>query len=229
MDNKKKNSKGKGILLVLTVFVVLALATAGLFLMVGSNSDGKKAYEAENSKQVNQLTADQVATIEEIDTQESAAPSQGSNEQPPLPMDEQQVLDQELEKMEDARKQEVLKYLAMNYSNIMLEQKEEALSMLDALIDQGKAEWEEILRNGENTPIVKGEKVSEYLAMVSVMEANMDQSIETVLATMKKQLEAENIDAEPIINQYREKYNAVKQENRKIMMDKAFEAIKGEE
>ena len=140
---------------------------------------------------------------------------------------EEKILTQEVAKIDDTGKQELLRSLAEQYSGIMHNQEEEALNMLDQLIAQGKSEWNEIVAKGENTPIVKGEKISEYFAMVNVMEKNMDASMNTVLATMEEQMKAEGIEAKPIIDQYRTDYNNIKEANRGVMFNKAIAALKG--
>lgn len=226
MVNKK--TKIKSLLIALTVIIILSVITVGLFWFTGSNSKGKIQYANKNAKEIEQITANSVDAIDKIDTQKILNGDEESNQKEiTLPVNEQNVLNQELAKMDDAKKQELLKSLAASYSIIMQQQKTEALNMLENLIAQGKSEWDEIVAKGEDTPIVKGEKISEYFAMVNVMEKNMDASVNTVLATMEKQMEAEGIEAKPIINQYRLDYQNIKEANRGAMFDKAIEAIKG--
>ena len=226
MVNKK--TKIKSLLIALTVIIILSVITVGLFWFTGSNSKGKIQYANKNAKEIEQITANSVDAIDKIDTQKILNGDEESNQKEiTLPVNEQNVLNQELAKMDDAKKQELLKSLAASYSIIMQQQKTEALNMLENLIAQGKSEWDEIVAKGEDTPIVKGEKISEYFAMVNVMEKNMDASVNTVLATMEKQMEAEGIEAKPIINQYMVDYQNIKEANRGAMFDKAIEAIKG--
>ena len=129
--------------------------------------------------------------------------------------------------MDDAKKQALLQALAENYSSIMNKQKAEAIAMLDVLIAQGKAEWQVLVENGENTPAAKGLKASEYLANIKVMEKNMDASFAAVVAKMEEQLKVQGIEASPIIDKYKADYENIKAENQKVMMDKAISAIKG--
>jgi len=223
-----KKTKIKSLLIALTVIIILSVITVGLFWFTGSNSKGKIQYANKNAKEIEQITANSVDAIDKIDTQKILNGDEESNQKEiTLPVNEQNVLNQELAKMDDAKKQELLKSLAASYSIIMQQQKTEALNMLENLIAQGKSEWDEIVAKGEDTPIVKGEKISEYFAMVNVMEKNMDASVNTVLATMEKQMEAEGIEAKPIINQYMVDYQNIKEANRGAMFDKAIEAIKG--
>lgn len=225
---ESRKTKINSVLLALTGIIILLVVTAGIFWYIGSNSEGRILYEAKNSKEVEKITEHSVEAIKEIDTKEILTSNADSNQNDiTLTATEERILIQEVAKIDDTGKQELLRSLAEQYSGIMHNQEEEALNMLDQLIAQGKSEWNEIVAKGENTPIVKGEKISEYFAMVNVMEKNMDASMNTVLATMEEQMKAEGIEAKPIIDQYRTDYNNIKEANRGVMFNKAIAALKG--
>ncbi|QHI71304.1 hypothetical protein [Aminipila terrae] len=224
MENQRKRMRIVGF--TFTLLITLFIITLGLFWLVGFNSYAKIQYEEKNLKEIQKITDESIGQIENIDTKEILNGAAADKEKITLTQSEQKILDTEIAKIDDVKKQELLAALAKNYSSVMENQKKQAFHMLDDLIKQGRKEWKGIEERGENTPIVKGEKISEYLAMVNVMEKNMDQSFETVLAKMQEQLEAEGIDPDPTINQYRKEYKSIKEENRQIMMDKGIKAIK---
>ena len=144
-----------------------------------------------------------------------------------LPAKEQEIIDQELAKMDDAKKQQVLQVLAENYNSILNQQKSEAIGMIGNLIAQGKSEWAALVAEGKATTTAKSAKASEYLAMINTMERNMDASVATILASMEQQLTDEGINATPIIQKYKDDYEGIKASNKSIMMDKAISTIKG--
>ncbi len=240
MENSKKNSFFIWFILLLLLGFILITLT--FFWMVGANSNAKNEYAQKNLKEVNLITEKSIEKISEIDSSTLQIAMEAETEESTTAPDDETVVKSKIKASEEQKsllyepqsqtivvtKEQIVDAFIQSYNEIMNEQKQETLRMLDDLIAQGQAEWEVIKENGEDTPIVKGEKISEYLSMVSIMENNTDQSFETVLGKMKEQLEAEGIDAEPIIKQYREEYKQVKEENRKIMMEKAIKAFQGE-
>lgn len=221
----KKNKRGMFITIGIMV-VIIAVAVFG-YNLIGPNSDKNKEFEKQNAKETEELTDKLVGEIEKIDTQGIMDGTGEPDVTAVLPAEEQKIIDQELAKIDDAKKQQVLQALAENYNSILNQQKLEAIGMIENLIAQGKAEWQVLVANGENTPAAKGLKASEYLAKVKIMENNMDASFAAVVAKMDEQLKAQGIDASPIIDKYKADYENIIEENKKVMMDKAISAIKG--
>lgn len=214
------------------VLLIACIAVAAVFFLVGQNSEEKKRYEAEIKQKAQSFTEKIVTELDQVDTSDEGLAGVTNpvspTEAPPeiLTEAEKQVIADELARLEDQRKQQVLQTLSVAYSKALDQQKQEAFQMVDNLITQAKADWEALKKSGKASAAAKGTLASEYLAKSKVMEAQMDDSFEALIRKMEEQLNEEGIDPTAIIEQYRAEYKKIKEENRTAMMDKAIAAIK---
>jgi len=234
MKQKSNKSKKRNVGLILLCIIVLCAVVLTAFFLIGEFSQAKRDYEAQIKKETQDMTEKLISEIDEVDTSDEGLTSSeavnGSSSTTQVPAAvrteaEKDVIGQELSKLEDERKQMVLQTLSAAYSSALNQQKQEALQMVDDLIAQGKAEWAALVTKGEGTAVNKAAMASEYLAKSQVMEDQMDSSFDALVAKMEEQLQAEGIDPTAIINQYKEEYNRIKEENRKAFMSKVMGAI----
>ena len=225
-----KRSKTKIIALVLIFILVLIAVAAVFFFLSGQNSDEKRKYEEKLSQEINTFTDGQIAKLDKVDTSDDglhAADQESLKETEAVVTDaEKKMLETELAKQGNERKQQILKTLTAAYSQALQAQKKEALSQVEALANQGKADFAALSANGENTAANKGLLASEYLAKSKVLEGRMDASFQALLTKMEAQLKAEGIDPDPIIKAYEGEYKRIKEESRSAMMSKALNSIK---
>src|SRR5665647_817547 len=100
------------------IIVIMAVVAFG-YNMMGPNSEKNKEFEKQNAKETEELTDKLVGEIENIDTQSIKDGTGEPNVTAVLPAEEQEIIDQELAKMDDAKKQQVLQALAENYNSIL--------------------------------------------------------------------------------------------------------------
>ncbi len=232
-DVVKKNRK-KGIIGVCCFFLIIAAVILAFFYL-GQNSEAKKQYEAQVQQETQQFTEELVAQLDQIDTSavdETAGAAADAAVQPvEIPSGikteaEKQVIGDELNKLEDERKKQVLQTLAVAYSEALDEQKQEAFRMVEELVAQGKADWAALVKSGENTSANKVKMASEYIAKSKVLEEQMDASFQALTDKMESQMSAEGIDPTEIIAQYQAEYDKIKSENKSAMMKKVMDALK---
>lgn len=199
------------------VYVLISIAAVSIIAIVfffwGVNFAEKKQYELQ-IKQESQAFTDKL--ISELDQVRASGPAAGT---------ENPIESEGLVSSDDVRKQQVLQTLTAAYRNAFNEQKSEALSIAARLIEEGKADWEELKAKGENTAANKAKLASEYLAKADAAEAQMDASFYTLTDKMKTQLKEEGINPTNIIAEYEEEYKKIKAQYKKEMMDKALAAI----
>lgn len=240
-NNRKVKSRKKIVIISILVIILLLLCMIAVFIF-GGNSQDKKEYKEQiaNESQTftEQLLAQMDSFVEAQKNGEQADPNEienngqeGVNPTQPttyqLTAEQQAVVEQEKAKLKDEKKQALLQSLAENYTSVMNQQKDQAFSMLDSLLAQGKAEWSTLQSQGKATPTAKGSLASEYMAKVTSLEKTIDASFATIIAKMESQLKTEGIEPEPIIAQYQADYKKIKESNRDAMFDKAMRAIKG--
>ena len=232
---KHTGRKKRKIGLVVTggLFAALIIVLAVFFLW-GQNSGGKKQYEAQIKQEAQEFTDGLISELEQIDTsdqgldaenQEGAGSAPAEVPEEVITEAEKQVIAEELAKLEDERKQQVLKTLSVAYSKALDEQKKESFNLVEKLIADGKADWKALAAKGENTAANKGLLASEYLAKSKVLEQQMDASFQSLIAKMNEQLNAEGIDPEAMIAQYQAEYKKIKEENRAALMEKVLAAV----
>ncbi|MDD4564177.1 MAG: hypothetical protein PHE79_01630 [Eubacteriales bacterium] len=226
-----KRKRIKRLVLVLILLLVLVIVLAAFFLM-GQNSEGKKQYEAQIKQETQNFTEKIVSELDKIDTTDEGLAA-GITDVPPeeappeiITETEKEIVSKELAKLEDERKQQVLQVLSVAYSKALEQQKQTAFSMADNLIAQAKADWKAAGSSGKADPVKRGAMISEYLAKVKVMEAQMDAGFGTLTAKMDEQLRAEGIDPAALIAQYKAEYNKIKEENKDALMSKAMASVK---
>lgn len=237
--HKSERKKRKTGLAVTLVLLIACIAVAAVFFLMGQNSEGKKQYEAEIRQEAQKFTDNLISELDQIDTSidvSEESPDTGAAENnPPSPAEapaeiiteaEKQVIEDELAKLEDERKQRVLQTLSIAYSKALEQQKQEAFSMADNLIAQAKSDWKAVKSSGKADPVKKSALLSEYLAKSKAMEEQMDASFEALTKKMDEQLRAEEIDPKAIIAQYKAEYKKIKEENKEAMMSKAMAAVK---
>lgn len=231
---KRKNRK-MGIIGVCSFFLVIAAVIIAVFFLWGQNSQESKQYEAQIKEEAQEFTEELISELDQIDTtEEGLIPEDNAGEAVPptevpsgvITEAEKQVIAEELAKLDDERKQQVLQNLSVAYSKALSEQKQEAFNMVENLIAQGKADWAALVAKGENTAVNKGKLASEYLAKSKVMEDQMDVSFASLTKKMEEQLNAEGIDSTEIIAQYKAEYEKIKQENKSTLMEKVMAAVK---
>ncbi len=220
MARTKKTKKSKAPLIIFIILIVLLVAagiTVYSFLQKGKNSDNVKAYSQAISEQTNQVTENLISEIHGLPETIQLGESEITPEEESKPENQQQT---------EARKAELQAELVKKYYEILEKQKVEAFSALESLINQAKQDYIALRNSGNKTPATLGNLMSEYMAKVDVMEAQMDRSFETVVGAMKQQLIQQGMDGASIIKEYKTQYNTIKEENRKLFMDKAFAALK---
>jgi flagellar basal body-associated protein FliL len=234
VDKVASKKRKKWLVPALTVLIALIIVLAS-FILMGANSADKKQYQEKISQEVQEFTDQQIEELDQVDTSEEglrtnalenntaspeAVPSGVKSEA------EKQVIGEELKKLEDERKQQILQALSVTYSEDLEQQKQEAFRLAEELISQGKADWAALVKKGENTSVNKAKLASEYFAKARVMEAQMDTGFQALTSKMEEQLNEAGIDPANIIAQYQEEYNRIKSENKKTLMDKVMDAVK---
>lgn len=228
-NNRKKR---KSAYVLASIAVIIIIGAVVIFFYFGANSAEKKQYESQIRQESQAFTDGLLSELDQIDTSGSASGTADGgifpSEAPPETITdaEKQIIGEELAKLNDARKQQVLQTLSAAYSKAFNEQKAEALKMAACLIEQGKSDWAELKAKGENTAVNKAKLASEYLAKSEAMEAQMDASFYALTAKMEEQLKKEEIDPANIIAGYQAEYGKIKEQYKKEMMDKAMAAIK---
>lgn len=201
----------------ISILIISGIAFA-VFLLIGESSQEKMEYEAQIKQQMQGFTDELISELDQIDTSEVPAEiitDAGA-----------QATAEELAKMEEVRKQEVLQLLSVSYSKALNDQKLKAMGMVSDLIEQGKADWTALAEKGENTAANKAKLASEYFAKSKVMEAQMDAGFSALMEKMEEQLRAQGIDPVHIIEGYQAEYRKIKEQNKNKLMEKALAAMK---
>jgi len=220
------NKKRKIRIIVFPIAAIVFVLCIGVFLLLqsGKNSDDLVDYQKQIAEESNEMTDTLISEIEsvkdtivnrEIDTFENNEKDTTVNTAEPQP--DTVKVDEQRTKIEQALKE--------SYYKILLEQKANAISMIDGLVDQCKEDYISLRKSNKWNLTAKANLVSEYLAKFDAMEKQMDKSFNTLINKMKEQFESEGIDSTSIIQEYRNEYEKTKKENRSILMDKAFDAI----
>ena len=231
-DRQSKRREKKIRLVVTFALLIACITVTAVFFLWGQNSEESKQYEAQIKQETQDFTEGLISELDQVDTTEKGLNTENSTvaptEVPPgvITETEKQVIGEELAKLDDERKQQVLQTLSVAYSKALNQQKQEAFSMVENLVAQGKADWAALVANGENTAANKAKLVSEYLAKSKVMEEQMDASFASLTKKMEEQLNAEGIDPTEIIAQYQAEYDKIKSENKSAMMKKVMDAVK---
>jgi len=228
--------KRKKRILIITIILIASIIVIAVFFLLGEYSKEKQEYEALLKQQTETLTKALVSELDQINTSDeglTAADNPNANLAPTeVPAEvitdtEKQVIGQELAKLEDERKQKVLQTLSASYSQALNQQKEEAFAMVDDLVAQAKKDWASIGKdNSDDSALKRGALITEYLAKSKVVEEQMDASFNILISKMEDQLNSEGIDPTEIIAKYKEEYKEIKEENRTIMLEKAWAAVK---
>lgn len=232
MAKKMRKVKIRNIVYILASIVAVSMIAVVIFLFWGANSVEKKQYESQIKQETQTFTDSLISKLDQVNTSGSAAGTTNGgippSEAPPeiVSETEKKIIGEELTKLDDERKQQVLQTLSAAYSKAFSEQKAEALRIATQLFNQGKADWEGLKAKGEGTTENKVKLASEYLAKASVAEAQMDASFNALTDKMKEQLKAEGIDPANIIAEYQEEYKIIKAQYKDELMDKAMAAIK---
>lgn len=232
--DREKNNRKVGLAVTL-VLLIACITVAAVFFLWGQNSQESKEYEAQIKQETQDFTDRQISKLDQIDTTDKGLNTE-DNVDNAIPSTnvpsgviteaEKQMIAEELAKIEDDRKQQVLQTLSVAYSKALDEQKQAAFNMVETLIAQGKTDWAALVAKGENTAANKAKLASEYLAKSQVMEEQMDASFASLTKKMEEQLNAEGIDPTEIIAQYQAEYDKIKSENKKAMMEKVMGALK---
>jgi hypothetical protein len=232
MAKKMHKVRIRNIVYILASIVTFSMIAVVIFFYWGANSVEKNQYESQIKQETQAFTDSLISELDQVNTSGSAVETTSEGipptEAPPeiVTGAEKKIIGEELAKLEDARKQQVLQTLSVSYSKALSEQKAEALNMAASLIDQGKADWAEMKAKGEDTAFNKAKLASEYLARSNAMEAQMDASFSALTEKMEEQLKSEGIDPANIIAGYKAEYVKIKEQNKKEYMDKALAAIK---
>ena len=174
---RKKRKIGLVVTGVLFAALIIVLA---VFFLWGQNSGGKKQYEAQIKQEAQEFTDGLISELEQIDTsdqgldaenQEGAGSAPAEVPEEVITEAEKQVIAEELAKLEDERKQQVLKTLSVAYSKALDEQKKESFNLVEKLIADGKADWKALAAKGENTAANKGLLGTSLVVRQAVREA----------------------------------------------------------
>ncbi|HVI40021.1 MAG TPA: hypothetical protein VM577_05125 [Anaerovoracaceae bacterium] len=231
----KGNKRRISYILASAAIIIVIIIAVVIFFYFGANSEEKKQYESQIKQQSQTFIDDLISELDQVDTSdqglaaENTGNGESSSSEVPAEINtnsEKRIIGEELAKLNDAKKQQVLQTLSVSYSRVLNEQKAEALNMAASLIGQGKADWAELVAKGENTTANKVKLASEYLARSKAMESQMDASFSALMQKMEEQLKAEGIDPTNIIAGYQAEYEKIKAQNKKEMMDKAMAAMK---
>lgn len=227
MQTIKLTEIGKGtkvaMLIIATLTLIAIVAYAYLFYQ-GQRADDTIVYKSRLQLEARAFTDKLILEIESF----KALPEENTVKDVPE-SDKQDLPEKKTDEGSvevDQVRSDLLQQLTDGYARVLTEQKQEALRQLAALIEMAKADWAEQIARQETTKEFKEKLLSEYLAKVSVLEAQMDVSFEELLVKITEQLKAEGFDPEPVIQEFRAEYARVKSENRSEMMSKALAAIK---
>jgi hypothetical protein len=235
MAKKKRKGRIRNIVYVITSIAAFTIVAVVIFFYSGANSAEKKQYESQIKQESQEFTDGLISALDQVDTSDQGLVAENTENEETSPSEapteiisdpEKQIIGEELAKLDDARKQQVLQTLSISYSKALNEQKAEALNMASRLSEQGKADWAELKAKGEDTAVNKAKLASKYLAKSKTMEAQMDASFAALTDKMEKQLETEGIDPTNIIAGYKTEYENTKEQYKKEMMEKALAAMK---
>ncbi len=232
---RTKNKKRKSIIIFLLIIIASLIAVA-VFFLAGQYFQEKKDYEAQTNQESQAFTENLITELDQVDTSEEGVLSEdtlsGTKTTTKVPEEiitevEKKVIGEELAKLNDKKKQKALQALSVAYSKALNQQKLQAFTMVDKLIDQAKVDWAEIGNdNSDESALARGKILTEYLAKSKVLEEQMDASFNALISKMEEQLTAEEIDSTAIIDQYRAEYQKIKEANRDALMEKAMAAVK---
>jgi len=232
---ERKGNKRRISYILASVAVIIIIIAVVIFFYSGANSEEKKQYESQMKQESQAFTDGLISELDQVDTSdqglaaENAENGEIASSEVPAEINtdsENKIIGEELARLDNARKQQVLQTLSISYSKVLNEQKAEALNMAARLIDQGKSDWAELVAKGENTTANKAKLASEYFARSKAMEAQMDASFSALMQKMEEQLKAEGIEPTNIIAGYQAEYEKIKAQNKKNLMDKALAAMK---
>ncbi len=232
---RKGNKRRISYILASVAIIIVIIIAIVIFFYFGEYSEEKKQYESQIKQESEAFTDGLISELDQVDTSDQGLAAENTengeitSSEVPAEINtdsEKQIIGEELAKLDDERKQQVLQTLSISYSKALNQQKAEALNMAARLSNQGKADWEELVSKGEKTSANKVKLASEYLAKSKTMEYQMDASFSALIQKMEEQLKAEGIDPTNIIAGYQAEYEKIKEQNKKEMMDKAMAAIK---
>lgn len=232
MAKKMRKVKIRNIVYILASIVTVSMIAVVIFLFWGANSVEKKQYESQIKLEAQVFTDSLISKLDQINTSgpavETTNPGISTPEAPPEAVTGagKEIIGEELAKLNNEKKRQVLQTLSEAYSKAFSEQKAEALKIAARLIAEGKAEWAALKAKGEDTAVNKAKLASEYLAKANVAEAQMDSSFYALTDKMEEQLKEEGIDPTSIIAGYKAEYEKIKAQYKKELMDKAMAAIK---
>ena len=234
-ESSRKGHPGRkrASLYVLCTLLLIIAAIIMLFLILGQQSNEKKQYEEKIRQETETMTDELITELDRINTsgggfwnadeKDMAVSAKAPGEV--ISESEKQMIDKELKKIDDEKKRKILLTLSAAYSQVLNRQKQEAFSRLESLVAQAKADWA-ALGDGGDRAVKKAALIFEYLAKAEVLEEQTDASFGSLMSKMQEQLENAEIDSSEIIAQYKAEYKRMKEENRKLLMDKAVNAVK---
>lgn len=197
-----------GGVIILTILVGVGVLLRGIYLVDTEGYEQEVRQVAET--QINQL----IDSLEEEKTMLE-------QEEP------QEVFEPDQERLVPSKKQtqRSLESLLPLYEKALNQMKDQDIQLAYHLIAQGKADWAALVSKGENTLANKQKLASEYIAKGRVLEQQMDENFNQLLATIEVQLEEEGIEAEAVLKDYRAKYQSIKETNKKKLMQKITKAV----
>lgn len=240
---KRKGRKWKIVVFALLLIAAFAAIAVFTFLNAGKNSVGAREYAEKISAATDAVTEKRLSEVDQA-TQQVLA--ELGVESPEIPKDDKSQgnsgatasgaevgsqsgdgqPDPEQQKIAEQKKQALVNALKEKYYGILNVQKQDAMGMVNNLLEQAKRDYKALSASGGKTPIALGNLLTEYMAKSNTMEANMDKSFEATVGKMEEQFSALGIDGTTVVTEFRSEYKSVKESNRKYFMDKAWDAIK---
>lgn len=249
MRSKSKSKKNILGVVALTIVVIIGLLTF-LFVNLGKNSEGAVEYKKQIKEQSATMTEALISEVDSV-TQDikDEFEAQGNQEEAGLEDGEGAkagdggegessagvtasktalggTFPQKPALTERQRKARLEEALKAKYYEILLEQKSAAVTMLDSLVQQGKADYLNLKASGGWNATAKAALMSDYMSRVGTMEKEMDRSFEVLVAKMGDSLTTEGIDAAPTVEYFKREYSSIKEKNRSAFLDKLVGEIK---
>lgn len=216
----------------LTVLAVLAVVGTGLFLYFTPDSAAKAQYKEEAAAMAQGVADKRIAQLGE---QTAGLIAEPGGEAPQAVTDEAvsgapaEVKPQGGVGAKPTLTQEQIATLTASltgiYDQILADMQQDGMDMVNQLVDQAKVDYQTLKQSNGSDPAAVGKLAAEYMSRGGALEDEMDSSFSAVLQAMREQLTSLGIPPDAIISDYQTRYDQIKAERQKTLIDKALNAI----
>lgn len=237
-SERPSRAKRKKLPVILTILAVLAIAATGVFLYLTPDSAAKEQYQEEAAVMAQGVTDKRLAQLGEQtagllgDRQGAGAPAAEGSASAAGLLTEEQPADSNTagaQGVKPALTQEQIATLTASltgvYDQILADLQQDGVGMVNQLVEQAKADYRQLKASQGNDAAAVGKLAAEYMSRGSALEAEMDSSFAAVIGAMREQMKSLGIPPEPIINDYQKRYEQIKAERQKTLIDKALKAV----